>query len=110
MKPKFRELPPERKRELNKLQQQKYGSGYLSSKKVIRKRIIKLYGDKCHLCDEVTPKEDRTIDHLIPKGKGGTNDIENLRLAHMFCHRLKNDIETGFKKLFGEIPDTSSDL
>lgn len=36
-----------------------------------------------------------TIDHAIPKARGGTNDLHNLRLAHELCnHRRGSIIET----------------
>lgn len=28
-----------------------------------------------------------TVDHIIPRGKGGTNKFSNLRLAHRVCNR-----------------------
>jgi 5-methylcytosine-specific restriction endonuclease McrA len=32
-----------------------------------------------------------TLDHLIPASKGGTDDPENLKLAHRSCNRAKGD-------------------
>lgn len=30
-----------------------------------------------------------TLDHILPKAKGGTNDLENLQLAHAKCNTAK---------------------
>lgn len=51
-------------------------------------------GDGCYLCPE--PFSDArgmelTIDHYHPLSKGGTWDIENLRLAHRRCNQDKAD-------------------
>lgn len=34
-----------------------------------------------------------SLDHIIPKAKGGTNDIENLQFLSWFENRCKNDME-----------------
>ena len=47
----------------------------------------------CHLCghavviDWRSPKESRSLDHLIPRSKGGTNYPSNIRLAHISCNK-----------------------
>ena len=33
-----------------------------------------------------------SIDHIIPKAKGGTNDIDNLQFLTWFENRCKNDM------------------
>ena len=49
-------------------------------------------GDYCFICKQsFGKKEKRTIDHWIPLSKGGTWDIENLRLAHKSCNLWKGD-------------------
>jgi hypothetical protein len=40
---------------------------------------------------EFKNEEDKTFDHWIPQSKGGTWDIENLRLMHKRCNALKGD-------------------
>lgn len=34
---------------------------------------------------------DVTIDHVIPKSKGGTDNLSNLQLAHRYCNYEKAD-------------------
>lgn len=40
----------------------------------------------CHLCGF---DGSDSVDHVIPVSKGGTDDIENLRPAHLDCNRKK---------------------
>ena len=32
-----------------------------------------------------------TVDHIIPCNRGGSDDLENLQLAHRKCNRMKSD-------------------
>lgn len=41
------------------------------------------HGRVCHLCG--MPGAD-TIDHLIPRSRGGDNSLDNLRPAHKRCN------------------------
>lgn len=61
----------------------------------------------CHLCgDECNPKDFEiregafivgpsypSIDHLVPRSKGGVHSWENVKLAHHYCNTIKNDHE-----------------
>lgn len=48
-------------------------------------------GQLCYICGEHLPFEDIEVEHVIPKAKGGTNDISNLMPAHRRCNCLKLD-------------------
>lgn len=47
-------------------------------------------GSACYLCgqraDELDPLE---IEHVRPRHAGGSDDLNNLRLAHRSCNRTK---------------------
>jgi hypothetical protein len=44
----------------------------------------------CHICQQRVGKlSDATRDHKIPKIYGGTNDNDNIALAHKWCNRDK---------------------
>lgn len=51
----------------------------------------------CGICDEPISKGgDKgkgalTVDHIIPKSLGGTNDNSNLQPAHAKCNRLRQN-------------------
>jgi len=47
-----------------------------------------------------------SLDHIIPKAKGGTNDIENLQFLSWFENRCKNDMsQTEWNNLKINIPE-----
>ncbi|NDB81326.1 MAG: HNH endonuclease [Alphaproteobacteria bacterium] len=48
-------------------------------------------GDSCFICKGEFVDESPTIDHWIPLAHGGSNEIENLRLAHRKCNTEKAD-------------------
>lgn len=45
----------------------------------------------CIYCDVVLTKENRSVDHKIPKIMGGTNQLENLEFICMPCNEKKAD-------------------
>lgn len=55
-------------------------------------------GTDCSICGEPVDMTARlpdqmcpSVDHVIPRAKGGSNDPENLALAHFKCNRIKSD-------------------
>lgn len=54
--------------------------------------LRELYGDCCHWCGGVMDfsgidyDECATLEHLVPRSEGGTNERSNLRLAHKRCN------------------------
>ncbi|NKU01802.1 hypothetical protein GS918_28180 [Rhodococcus hoagii] len=35
-----------------------------------------------------------SIDHKLPRSRGGTNDPQNLQLTHLWCNQVKSDART----------------
>ena len=59
---------------------------------------IKKYGVlTCYLCKQPIVFGDDNLEHIIPISKGGTNDYNNLRVAHTVCNKHKKS------KLLGEL-------
>lgn len=58
------------------------------------KQRLMLYqrqGYRCALCTiPFIPGEDIETDHIIPTSQGGTDDINNKRLVHPWCHRQRH--------------------
>lgn len=56
-------------------------------------KLIEQNGPVCYLClNTFNSKKDITLDHIIPKSKGGAYDIHNLRLAHEKCNHAKKNL------------------
>ena len=67
--------------------------------------IYRRDGNRCHICGKQVNKKDftrtdegvfvagpkyPTVDHVIPKSKGGSHDMKNLKLAHKSCNTKKS--------------------
>ena len=53
-----------------------------------------LYGEQggyCLGCEEHFPPRNLTVDHIIPKARGGTDHISNLQLLCGACNSVKGD-------------------
>ena len=62
------------------------------------KKIILATQSICGICGLPVDKTIRypdpmspTVDHIIPCAKGGSDELDNLQLAHRKCNRLKSD-------------------
>lgn len=58
-----------------------------------REKIIylsKLFGKKCFYCEIPLEIETATLDHVLPKSKGGSSKLENLVIACFECNNKKN--------------------
>lgn len=59
--------------------------------------LIERDGDECYLCKEMFRRDapedfsDYTIDHVIPRAKGGLDHVDNYKLAHFPCNQEKDD-------------------
>jgi 5-methylcytosine-specific restriction endonuclease McrA len=59
-----------------------------------RNHLISKYGAVCYLCQEpIAAAKDITFDHWLPLSKGGIDDLDNYRLAHLDCNQLKGNLE-----------------
>lgn len=50
-----------------------------------------MYVDRCAYCECRLTDANRTIDHVLPVSRGGTDDIANLVLSCLDCNQLKGD-------------------
>ncbi len=59
-------------------------------KEKLRNDLRAKYNDICQLCGKKIENErDVSIDHIIPKSKGGNWHFNNLQLAHKKCNQKK---------------------
>ena len=54
-----------------------------------RSSVIERDGLVCGICKGVVPPGDVHIDHIVPLAQDGSNDLENLQVAHAFCNLSK---------------------
>lgn len=52
---------------------------------------------RCVSCKQWFTKSDITVDHIIPKRKGDSDDIWNLQPMCKHCNSSKRDRQTGFE-------------
>ena len=57
-----------------------------------REEIYARDGGRCGICGTRVPFNRMTLDHIVPRSKGGKNTPENLRLAHMMCNSARRDV------------------
>lgn len=77
----------------------------MSIGKTKKKTVYELFHGRCAYCGkELTLGTiDCTVDHIVPKIKGGSSDIDNLALACHTCNCLKNNRTLlEFQEVFGK--------
>jgi hypothetical protein len=57
----------------------------------VKSSIFLRDGDICQYCGRSLSKRDRTLDHIIPKSKGGTTSFLNCVTACIKCNQQKGD-------------------
>lgn len=58
------------------------------NKRLVVRLLLERDGDMCKLCNKKLGI-DISVDHIYPKSLGGSNDMENLQLAHKKCNSDK---------------------
>ena len=65
---------------------------------VRNKKVILAREEFCGICGKQVDKELKTpkpmsaeVDHIIPKNKGGSDNLCNMQLSHRKCNREKSD-------------------
>lgn len=55
-------------------------------------KMCSIFDYTCQICHDKFDKKDLTIEHIFPKSKGGTKEIENITLTCKYCNQIKRDI------------------
>ena len=63
--------------------------GQKQKKRNIKHIILEKTGGVCAKCGKPLPLEKTTIDHLIPKYRGGTDELSNLIPMCKHCNKQK---------------------
>ncbi|MDB2631684.1 HIT domain-containing protein [Flavobacteriaceae bacterium] len=67
----------------------KKASGYISGS--IRLEVFKRSKTKCEMCGVDNKEKALEVDHIIPRNKGGSDDISNLQALCYSCNSIKRD-------------------
>jgi len=70
-------------------QHRKKSSGYISG--TIRYEVLKRAKFHCELCGISADKKALEVDHIIPRNRGGTDDLSNLQALCYSCNAMKRD-------------------
>lgn len=79
----------------------RYNPDDLSSSS-IRYLVLKLAKGRCALCGASKNDTPLDVDHIIPRNKGGTNDLSNLQALCFRCNRAKRDRDSQDFRTFGD--------
>lgn len=55
-------------------------------------KLCQVYNYTCQICYNTFLKDDLTIEHVLPKSKGGTSGVENITLSCRACNQRKNSV------------------
>lgn len=56
-----------------------------------KRKKLWLENNCCFYCEKELKLEETTLDHYIPRSKGGNSNLKNLRLSCVKCNRKKGD-------------------
>jgi diadenosine tetraphosphate (Ap4A) HIT family hydrolase len=82
--------------------------GYVSG--TIRYEVLKRAGSRCELCGVSTEFRALEIDHIIPRSKGGSDDISNFQVLCTSCNATKNNRDaTDFRGVLASYKERKAD-
>ena len=55
-------------------------------------KLCMIFDYTCQICYERFDKRDLTVEHIFPRSKGGTKEIENITLTCARCNQIKRDM------------------
>ena len=78
-------------------------------RKKLRRSLMQKTMGRCYYCEKKIEGRMMTIDHFVPKSKGGTDDISNLVPSCKECNEEKDDMDgyiykMSFKQGYDELP------
>lgn len=64
----------------------------------------------CYFCKETIPKKKTTVEHLLPRSRGGTNEESNLAIACAPCNSDKDNMTVQEYEIYKNLLDYLCDL
>ncbi len=68
-----------------------YNGYYAKEVRCSRRNIFERDGNRCQYCGKRNDQRDMTIDHVLPRSRGGNSTWENMVLACFNCNSKKGD-------------------
>lgn len=59
----------------------------------LREKIRRRAHYKCHYCGQQLHRDNFTLDHVVPRAKGGTSAVYNLVASCYDCNQMKADAD-----------------
>ncbi|HKA97833.1 MAG TPA: HNH endonuclease [Streptosporangiaceae bacterium] len=56
-----------------------------------RRRVWERDGGRCGLCGEPVAYDEMHLDHVVPRIRGGTDSLANLRVTHGRCNNVRGN-------------------
>lgn len=82
----------------------KRSSGVISGS--IKYEVLKNAKSRCELCGISNDDKSLEVDHIIPRNKGGSDDISNLQALCYSCNSMKRDTDdTDFRQILDSYND-----
>jgi hypothetical protein len=66
-------------------------SRHVRGRRNLLRRLLARDGDKCCFCGDPLDIDTVTIDHIIPRSKGGNNGFENVRACCCICNGARGN-------------------
>lgn len=64
-------------------------------RRILKKLILRGTCVRCELCGKTIDNErDLTLDHIVPRSRGGSDWLHNMQPAHKHCNELKGNTVT----------------
>lgn len=61
-------------------------------RKILKRLILRGHCVTCALCGkEISNTQELTLDHIIPRSRGGSDKLHNMQPAHKHCNELKGN-------------------
>ena len=72
--------------------------------------VKKRAGGRCELCGASHTEAQLDVDHIVPRNKGGSNDLSNLQMLCRTCNAQKRDLDdTDFRAVNDSYADRDAD-
>jgi len=67
-----------------------------AKKTTLARKLIRSQNFYCPLCGKVMTMQTCNVDHILPKSRGGSNALSNLRLTHILCNQMRGNKMPGY--------------